>query len=424
MKVKKLLGLLVAGCMVFSLSACGANKTSGEGTEGKENTTSETKEITYWSMWNSTEPMAKVVQEAIDDYTEETGVKVKVEWKGRDIKTILQAALEAGENIDLFDNDYQKISYEYKGKVLSLEDMAKAAGYDDFAAPVFPKAVRKWAGELITIPYQPYTSGVFYNKDMFEKAGIDKEPTTWDEFLEVCEKLKAIGVAPLAQDDAYVDYSFGYHLARYIGQDAVADIVKNGDWAENEAVLKAAQDIVTLKEKGYLSEFAPGAYPEGENELGYDEAAMIVNASWVPSEITNNTQCDINWGMFNYPTVSGGKDPNTIANVGAQGLAINKNSKHPQEAFDLIMKLTSGEFDQKAALETGGIPSDTRNTQWPEFLKGTKEAFGALTDVYDWNCGLNENADMQEAIKANCLKLFEGQYTAQQFVDAMESASK
>lgn len=423
MKIKKLLGLLVAGCMAFSLSACGTSATSGEESGGNESTKSD-KEITYWSMWNSTEPMAQVIQDAIDEYTEETGVKVNVEWKGREIRTIVKAALDAGEDIDVFDDDYEKIAVEFKDKVLSLEDMAKEAGYDDFAAPVFPQAVRNWAGELIVIPYQPYTSGIFYNKDIFEKAGVTEEPATWNEFLEVCEKIKATGVAPLAQDDAYVDYAFGYHLARYIGQDAVKEVVSNGDWAENEAVLKAAQDIITLREKGYLSEYAPGAYPEGQNELGYDEAAMVVNASWVPTEITNNTQCDINWGMFNYPSVEGGKDPNTIANVGAQGLAINKKSDNPQEAFDFIMKITSGKFDQKAALECGGIPSDSRNTEWPKFLQGTKLAFEALTDVYDWNSGLSANPDMGEAIKTNCLKLFEGAYTAQEFIDAMENASK
>ena len=430
MKMKKLMSLILAGCMAFSLTACGNKDNGGSTAEGdapagNDTTTSaDAGELTYWSMWNNTEPQAKVIQEAIDAYTAETGIKVNVEWKGRDLGTVLQSALEAGEKIDLFDWDYQKIAMEYADKVLSLEDMAKAVNYDDFAIKALPASVRRWAGELITIPYQPYTSGVFYNKAMFEKAGIEKEPQTWAEFLDVCQKIKDSGVAPLAQDDAYVDYVFGYHLARYVGQAEVENIAKNGDWAENEYVLKAAQDIIDLKDKGYLSEYAPGAYPEGENEVGYEEAAMVVNASWVPSEITNNTQCDLDWGMFNYPSVDGGKDANTIANVGAQGFAINKNSENAQAAFDLIMKITTGEFDQKMALECGGIPADSRNEEWPEDLVGVRDAFLALTETYDWNAGLNANPDIKETIKTNCLQLFEGKLTAQQFVDAMESATK
>lgn len=424
MKMKKLMSILIAGCMTLSLAACGSKDNGGAAQETDTPTSAESEELTYWSMWNNTEPQAKVIQEAIDAYTEETGIKVNVEWKGRDLGTVLQAALEAGENIDLFDWDYQKISLEYADKVLSLEDMAKAVKYDDFAIKALPASVRGWAGSLVAIPYQPYTSGIFYNKAMFKEAGIEKEPQTWEEFLAACEKLKAIGVAPLVQDDAYVLYTFGYQLARYIGQDGVKDLALNGGWAENQSVLKAAQDIVDLLDKGYFSEYTPGAYPEAENEIGYETAAMVVNASWVPAEITNNTGCDLEWGMFNYPSVPGGKDDNTIANVGAQGFAINKNSKNSQAAFDLIMKVTTGEFDQKMALECGGIPADTRNEEWPEDLKGVRDGFLALTQVYEWNSGLNENPDLSGDLKDNCLKLFEGKLTAQEFVDAIEAASK
>lgn len=430
MKMKKLMSMLLAGCMVFSLTACGS-KSNDEGTTGNNSTegndttvSADAGELTYWSMWNNTEPQAQIIQEAIDAYKAETGIKVNVEWKGRDLGTVLQSALEAGEKIDFFDWDYQKIALEYADKVLDLEDMAKAVNYDDFAIKALPASVRRWAGSLVTIPYQPYTSGIFYNKAMFTEAGVEGEPQTWSEFLEVCEKIKSTGVAPIAQDDAYVDYAFGYHLARYVGQAGVEEIVLNGNWAENENVLKAAQDIVDLIEKGYFSEYAPGAYPEGENEVGYEEAAMLVNASWVPAEITNNTGCDLEWGMFNYPSVDGGKDPNTIANVGAQGFAINKNSENAQAAFDLIMKITTGEFDQKMALECGGIPADSRNEEWPEDLVGVRESFLALTETYDWNAGLNANPDISETIRTNCLQLFEGKLTAQEFVDAMESATK
>lgn len=424
MKIKKIMAILIAGCMTLSLAACGSKDNGGSTAENDTTASTETKELTYWSMWNNTEPQAKIIQEAIDAYTAETGVKVNVEWKGRDLGTVLQSALEAGEKIDLFDWDYQKISLEYADKVLDLEDMAKAVNYDDFAIKALPASVRSWAGSLVSIPYQPYTSGIFYNKAMFKDAGIEKEPTTWAELLTACEKLKAKGIAPIVQDDAYVLYTFGYQLARYIGQDGVEDLCVNGGWAENEAVLKAAQDIVDLLDKGYFAEDTPGAYPAAENEIGYETAAMVVNASWVPAEITNNTGCDLEWGMFNYPSVDGGKDANTVANVGAQGFAINKNSENAQAAFDLIMKVTTGEFDQKMALECGGIPADTRNEEWPEDLKGVRDGFLALTEVYDWNAGLNANPDIQGDLKDNCLKLFEGKLTAQEFVDALEAASK
>ena len=68
--------------MVASLAACGGGgdkETSGGADSGKDGG----KELVYWSMWSEEEPQAKVIQEAVDKYTEDTGVKVDVQFKGR-----------------------------------------------------------------------------------------------------------------------------------------------------------------------------------------------------------------------------------------------------------------------------------------------------------------------------------------------------
>lgn len=378
--------------------------------------------LTYWSMWSAEEAQGVAVQKVVDDYMAETGNTVKIEWKGRDINNLIQAALDAKTEIDLFENDFLNISRKYAGQSLDLEEMAKAANYDSFAIPVLPKTVRDVAGSLKCIPFQPYTSGIFYSKAAFEKAKIDKEPQTWTEFLDVCEKLKTAGYVPLAQDDAYVTYTLGFHLARYIGEEGIKDMIRKGEWAENPAVTKALDDMATLRTKGYLSKTAPDTYPEGQNELGFGTAAMVINASWVPQEISNNTQSTDELGMFNYPSVDGGKDANTIQNVGAQGIAIPSASKHPQEAFDLIMRLTSGEGDLAIANGSNGVPADTRNTVWPPLVAGCQDAFNALTGIYDWNCGLGLDADISALVDENMKKVFAGTIDTKGFIKALEAA--
>ena len=164
-------------------------------------------EITYWSMWSSTEPQAIAMQEIIDDYTAKTGVKVNVEWKGRDVKTLIETAIDAGEKVDLFDSDFQLLAQQLGGKLTDLEEMAKAAGYDDYAIAALPAAVRGWAGSLKAIPFQSYSSGILYNEEIFKAAGVDTVPATWDELLAACQKIKDAGYAPFAQDDAYVSYT-------------------------------------------------------------------------------------------------------------------------------------------------------------------------------------------------------------------------
>ena len=48
------------------------------------------------------------------------------------------------------------------------------------------------------MPFNLGMVGVWYNKALFEKAGIDAPPATWSEFLEDVEKLKAAGITPIA----------------------------------------------------------------------------------------------------------------------------------------------------------------------------------------------------------------------------------
>ena len=53
-------------------------------------------------------------------------------------------------------------------------------------------------GNVKSLPWTYENMGLIYNKDCFEKAGIDKLPTNMDELEEVCKKLKDAGITPFA----------------------------------------------------------------------------------------------------------------------------------------------------------------------------------------------------------------------------------
>lgn len=393
-----------------------------KGTDKEKKYAKADKKLVYWSMWSSSDPQAEAIQEAVDAYEEASGNTVKIEWKGRNIQKLIQDALDSKKPIDLFDGDYFRIAQSYAASCMDLTEMAEAANYEEHSIESLVKGIKEKAGSLKAIAYQPYTSGIFYNKAIFEEAGIQEEPETWEEFLNVCKRIKEAGYEPLALDDAYVLYNYGYHLARYIGEDAVKELCKNGGWAKSKEALKAAQDMVELIENEYFESGVPGAWPESENTIGYFESAMIVMASWLPNEVKKNTGKDIEWGMFNYPAVKGGKDKKTVINIGAQAFAIPKYSKNAQDAFDLIMTITTGEYDQKIALATNSIPADPTNEEWPKMLAPCKDAFETLTGVYEWNMGLEADADFSKMLKNSTLKLFEGKIDAEAFIKEVDAS--
>ena len=275
------------------------------------------------------------------------------------------------------------------------------------------------------LPYVANAAGILYNKDLFEQAGITEEPKTWDEFKDVCQKLKDAGITPMTMDDAYATCVIGYHLARLVGEDKVKEIVTEGEW-DDPAVLQMAQDIEELASNGYYSEMVgSNVWPAGQNtELALGTAAMYLNGSWLPNEVKEMAGPDFHWGCFAYPALTDGANGIETNNFGAQVFGINKDTKLAKEAFDLITFLTKGEYDQKLADETVGIPADTTNTEWPAMVECAKPVIEQSTNRFTWACGVESNVDMTPVIKENFIKLMAGSITADEFVSSMQDAAK
>ena len=397
------------------------------------------KKLVYWAMWSEDEPQAKVIKDAIAKYTEDTGVKVDVQFKGRNgQREGLQPALDAKQNIDLFDEDVNRVNGTWGKYLMDLEDMAKDYEAEHGNETLF-KIARNAYGQthdgddtLHTIPYQPSIFGFFYNKTLFDKAGIEAVPTTWEELDAACAKLKEAGITPITADDAYMTSFIGMHLARYIGQDGVKSLVTGEasndvtvTW-DDPKVLAAAESFADFAEKGYFSKnIATNKYPAGQNqEFAPGEAAIVICGSWLPNEAKESVADDLEWGYFNYPSVPDGTDDSTANNIANQVFAINKDSKMADEAFELITYITTGEFDKKMTEEALCIPTDKANSDaWPTELAGVKEGFDATTTYYDWAAGVESNNDLTPVLQQNTLDLAAGKIDAAGFIKAMTKAA-
>lgn len=245
---KKLVSILLCAAMVAGLAVgCGGKKEEG-GDKGGD-------KLVYWSMWSEEEPQAKVIKEAIAKYTEDTGVEVDVQFKGRNgQREGLEPALQAKQQIDLFDEDVNRVNGSWGSYLMDLEELAADYEKEHANETLFKIARTAGGGTLKSIPYQPSIFGFFYNKTLFAKAGIEAAPTTWAEFDAACKKLVDAGITPITGDTTYQTSTLGYHLGRYLGQDGVKALVNDPacedpdavNWDE-ERVLKALKELRRLR---------------------------------------------------------------------------------------------------------------------------------------------------------------------------------
>ena len=408
---------IVAAMLVFAvllvLGGCAKKETTGA-------------KLIYWSMWNEAEPQGQVIARAAEAFTKETGINVEINFNGRDIRKTLQPALDAGETIDFFDEDIERVAQTWGNYLLPLDDYVSKA-YPTTGGKPYNEVVNKTLldlakqlgkGSVKNIPYQPSAFITMYNKDLFAQAGITSLPKNWDEMLDACAKLKAIGVAGITVDDAYMACLFGYSIDRIAGMDAALGMVANNDFS-GPAVLRFGQIWENMARNGYIAATAAAnVWPSGQiNDFAAGKAAMYLNGTWLPNEIKGNAP-NMKWGSFSFPAIDPAGDGPEANNFGAQSYAINKNTKYPEEAFRFIVYMTTGEWDATLARESLGIPMGNAS-EWPAQLAEAKAVVDATSKRLPWAVGMEDKSEINAKIKENFAKLIKGDLNAQQFADAM-----
>jgi len=204
-------------------------------------------------------------------------------------------------------------------------------------------------GAYYGVPFDWGAVGVFYNKALFKKAGLDpdKPPKTWADFLAAVKTLKTAGITPMAigEKDKWPGHFIWVYLAvREGGQAAfLAAYNRTGKFTDAPFV-KAGEDLKALVDlQPFQNGFLANNYNDAETVMGNGQAAMEVMGQWSPSvqqsssTSTKGIGADLGW--FPFPTVEGGKGDPTDVFGGGDGIAVGKNA--PDEAVDFLKFITS-----------------------------------------------------------------------------------
>jgi raffinose/stachyose/melibiose transport system substrate-binding protein len=380
-KIYPLLSVLLI--VSFALAACGAPATEApppaEPTQpaqpapteapaeptAAEEPAAEPVTVTWWHI-TTKDPGLTDWQKMADDYmAANPNVVIEITvLENEAFKTKLTTVMQSGDPPDIFQS-WGGGTFNQQVEAGLLKDItadleADPAWKDSFAPGAL--GVYSYQGKNYGVPWDMGMVGFWYNKALFEQAGIDAPPATWTEFLEDVQTLKDAGITPISigEGDKWPGMHFWNYLAtRICGQAKFeAAMARTGSFTDPcfvEAGVKL-QELVALEpfQEGFLG----AIHDEMQATFGNGEAAMELSGQWAPTVQAANSAdgkgVGENLGLFNFPAVEGGAGAGTDVVGGGNGFAIGKNAE--PEAIDFVKYLTSVENQTIVADHVSGIP--------------------------------------------------------------------
>lgn len=205
---------------------------------------------------------------------------------------------------DWFDADPETFfaSLVDAGYIADMEALYEELGVDDDFFNISKEYARLPDGRLNLFTWECNAEYFFYNKEIFAAAGIESIPTTFDELIEVCDKIVAAGYTPFAMGGDWPKLRYfamvPFRMAgnEYIEQASLGNISWGGDVGIEGA--KWMQKLSSYFQEGWST----ADYDTMVNLFTSGECAMIYNGTWMVSEVVDeNMNLKEQFGTFGMP---------------------------------------------------------------------------------------------------------------------------
>jgi len=223
------------------------------------------------------------------------------------------------------------------------------------------------------VPIDVMNIQILYNKDLFEKAGLDPDrpPKTWDEFLRAGQKLKAAGIPGLVSgwgEVWMIDCFASNYAYNIMGEAKFIDTIRgevsytDPDWIKVFTVFKEMRDN-NLLAKGIVTMVNKHA----EQMFANERAALAFNGSWCVN-VYYGMNPDLNYGVMLPPAYSS-KYPMMIRGGAGTSFMVNGRTKNKEEVVNFLKWFTAKGQQAYLAEATRNLPANKDSlTQIPEVL--------------------------------------------------------
>ncbi len=361
MMKKRFMSLLLVGSMAASMLAGCGNENAGNDTKAVSDGSVE---LSIWVHETDSSEEGKLYAALVDEFNEKYSGKYHAtisqiarsgDAGGYDDK--VNAAISNGGLPDVYTVDGVTVAqYADAGAIVPIDEYFTEEELKDFNPSIIQQGT--YDDKLYTLGVMDSSVGIFYNKDMFEEAGIEPatidNPWTLDDLTEAAKKLTTddhygITMSLDAKDETLIFFFLPLiqsQKSNVVSEDGlIADGYLNG-----EATVNALTWIKEMTDNGYAS-----ATP-AENSFELGQAAMALTGSWEPG---NLAKFDINWGLM--PMVKYDENSDAVSACGSWTFAMSGNcpDEKKEGAAELIRFMTSTDASARMYEANAMPPSRT-----------------------------------------------------------------
>jgi multiple sugar transport system substrate-binding protein len=319
--------------------------------------------------------------------------------------TLIQTAATSGDLPDVFNMSQDRFYfYASNDALLNLQPYWDAAGIDTTVWGTGLVDPYRWgeSGDLYAGPVNWDTIAIYYNKDLFDAAGLEY-PTadwTWDDFAAAAEALTD------PDNDVYGAAVFNEYQAGYAnwiaatGTEPIVNAERTTCTLTEPGSLEALNFLRGLQDQGFMPTVSILGGSSADNAFDYWAAgrvAMVSGGSWkLPQAISDVT---FNWDVVQLP-----KNPTTGRSrsiLHSVGYVAGANTDTPELTANLIHYLVSDE-GQAYFAAAGGVapanPSPALQEQWISSFGDTDVNIQAFVDATVDSQGVTPFAEIWDAM--------------------------
>lgn len=277
-------------------------------------------------------------------------------------------------------------------------------------------------GKIYIMPLNTiYYSGIFWNKELFNEAGIKHFPTTWKEFWEVCDQLKSAGITPLSLHTEGTSWAPMLLATSYMGTSEEGREFMKKVFPDTYDS-KSFYELIDVYKKAftYTTNDAIGKdFDIAEKHFYLEETAMIPNGRWMIEGLSKNDYSTE--GFEKKISFSAFPENVLIGSPAMSGWAVSsKYDKKVQEGAVAFLKYRN----QKDYIDSKAISDPEVYEEYGQVLKDYFEVVNKPFKLVP-NYQLKWNSSIQnEVFSENLPKLLNNEITPEEFVKKLDEKVK